>query len=158
MTYICMVVSLFPLAGWEKCLSPLKAQFLSVFPRSPFSANYLEVCPSLLTSKVNLSSPITLVNLCFWMTCFCNPRLLTWQLFLEDPLSIGIKQMSFLQEHYSHTHVFNLSDYTDLHSGAWASHLEDSVTLVWLLLTCLINYQAPYYASDLLSLIPSTSP
>lgn len=109
MTCMFMVFSLFPLSCWQKCLSPLKAQFLSVFPRSPFSANYLKVSPSLVASKVNLSSPITLVNLFLWMTCFWNPRLLTWQLCLEDPLSIGTKHVSSLQEKYSHTRVFNLS-------------------------------------------------
>lgn len=89
---------------------------------------------------------------------FWSPRLLTWQLHLDDPLSWELNMWAPYMK-TALTSVYPTSvNYTALHSVAQARHLENSVTLPWLLTTYIIRYQVANYVSDLFSPIPLSLP
>lgn len=87
------------------------------------------------------------------MTPFWSPRLLTWQLYLDDPLSTKAERENSAWTLFP----IGVSNSTALHSVARGSSLENFVTLPWLLHPGLTNYHVPNYVSDLLCLIPLSS-
>ena len=90
-----------------------------VFSRSPFSATYLKASPFLLISKVNLSNPMTSVNLSLsaWLFSGVLDYLLdgsTWKTHSPQGLNVWAPYMKTTP-----TPVFPTSvDYTALHSVA----------------------------------------